>query len=233
MHNNIYNIHSAILKKHIRKHGKKNQEGKTLIFEEALWNDISLKTLLNEGCNINEVDTEGKTPLFYCEHKKHLIMFLMNGANLNHLDHKGRNILYYLENPEIAKLSVQLRIKLNTKDVFGRFFLSYHSFHKYPEVFSDQFSFFKNEEIEIFQLFKYSLVALKMISDNSINLTFPCKILLRFDPNKNQKALAGLMNFIKEKVGANHFEKIKFVHEETNSNVVSLYTPNIRLSSKS
>ena len=227
MIDNIHNIQKAYLKKQLIKYKHFKFEGKSLLFSEVFWNAFSLKVFLDEGFNINEVDIHGKTPIFYCKNKKQLMVFLANGANIHHIDHYKRNILFHSLDPEIVKFSLGLNLNLKSKDIYGRYFLSYPIFHSYPQLFTDYLFIFKNERIEIFQLFESSLISLKKLDDNLITMTFPKIISLRFDPNRNQVTLEKIIKYIEQKIGKKEFEKIRFIYEEKEENVITLCSSDI------
>ncbi|KTS25027.1 hypothetical protein, partial [Pantoea stewartii] len=85
----------------------------------------------------------------------------------------------------------------------------------------------KNERIEIFQLFESSLISLKKLDDNLIAMNFPKIISLRFDPNKNQDTLEKIIMYIEQKIGKKEFEKIRFIYEEKEKNVITLCSSDI------
>ena len=93
-------------------------------FKSAVWKgDIySIRSLLSDGIDINETDSEGKTPLMIASaiaHTEMVKLLLAHGANINDKNHSGWTPLIYAvitDNLEIVELLVENGADLTKRD---------------------------------------------------------------------------------------------------------------------
>jgi len=222
----VYNISFAYLKKY-SKPFVRDKKGQTIMFDPVFWTPELLYILINKGFNINQSDFEGKTPIFYAHTLGGFTMLTIYGASINHTDKYHRNILFYLKNKHIAKLvNSLLGLKENIekqKDIMGRYFLSYSAFHNHSDCFHNILSGFHGEKIEICELSLNSITALNTLKEHSVSYFFPEKIILTFDPAENKTTFQELRKVIKEHVPLSHFNKITFIYQKENSNLIQLF----------
>ncbi|MCL6354360.1 ankyrin repeat domain-containing protein [Pectobacterium parmentieri] len=201
-----------------------NKLGQNLIFKEYVWNPRDLKTLLEQGFNINQKDNHGKTPIFYCKNYLKFGLLFVNGADLDHVDNNNRNLLFFENIMENIKLMLTLDINFNIIDSAGNNFLSYAPFHQYPELFYDQLSKFSGNSANIFQLYEKSEEALKLLEKESIKFTLSPKIILNYDPKKEKHTITSLLSYLKDKTEKSQINKIRFIYSPSDDSPAQIYT---------
>ncbi|QQA74588.1 hypothetical protein [Pectobacterium parmentieri] len=201
-----------------------NELGQTLIFEECVWNSEYLKALKSKGFDINKADNSGKTPIFYCKKCFKFQLLLANMANRHHLDNDKRNLLFFENHIENIKTILLLGMDLNVVDSFGNNFLSYAPFHQYPELFSDKLSKFSGNSANIFQIYKKSEEALKLLEKESIKFNLSPKITLNYNPQEEKEIITSLLCYLKNKIEKNQINKIRFIYNPLDDSPAQIYT---------
>lgn len=220
--NNIECIYLAYVNRYSNP-WKLNPLGQSLIFDEDLWNIKSLKILLDKGFNINQTDFNGRTPIFYCRNKIQFMLLLAMGANINHTDKKGKNILFYPNEKDIVELILKLNINIKTKDSSGHYFISHNIFHEHPVLFKDVLSCFKDKEIEIFQVFQHSDIAIKNLLVNSIKISIKKNVMLMYDPDCRKNNFRNLLIILQDHLDDYCFSQIKFIYNIPKTNITKIY----------
>ena len=79
--------------------------------------------LINEGSDVNVLDKEGKSPLYYCQSVEVAKMMVDAGAEVNHPSILGKTPLHYAcisnASPPVVELLLQSGARVNAEDKFG------------------------------------------------------------------------------------------------------------------
>lgn len=91
---------AELVKSGIVKYDVKNKDGSSLLHKYAYSQDdvayeAMLDLLVKSGLNIDSVNNEGQTPLFFVKSPRIAEKFVKAGANINHEDHLGNTPIFY------------------------------------------------------------------------------------------------------------------------------------------
>lgn len=222
-HNSIKEVFSELVRQYSDPTFK-NELGQNLIFRDYTWNINDLESLAKKGFNINSTDNFGKTPLFYCKDRFQFRLLLMCGASFNHVDNSGQSILFSINDLENIELLLRLNVDKAIVDNRNRTFLSHELFHTYPTFFKEHLEFAKNKEIEIFQLFENTHIALKLLHSHDIKIRLAKRINFNFDPLFNKYRTEDLLNSLRLFKGLELNKRQIFTFHSNANKICNFYT---------
>lgn len=127
-----------------------------------------LQSCLNANSSsrlVNEVDSNGRTPLMHSKLTVVSQLLIEKGANVNSRDNLGRTALMYAENAKIAQILINSRADLNFRDYEDRTALI-HAINRQPNEYNKTVtSFLKaNDRMELIRLL------IRSVTRQNINL---------------------------------------------------------------
>ncbi|MGI8489939.1 hypothetical protein QWJ20_15575 [Pectobacterium sp. S5] len=151
---------------------------------------LFLKTLVEFGLDINELDIYGKTPLFYCQDIAIFNEMLNHGADINHRDNTGRSIAFYYHNEDILDVILNHpATDYNLKSNDDGSILSDSLFSYYPDFIMKYKHRFNFKEVLITKISFNEPQLLKTLLSNGFKFELAKKVLLGYPPEHNSVEL--------------------------------------------